>query len=424
MAPRANGPGLCALWGQLDGVALETPGLARAARERVETVRPDLLHHASARGGRRVVVRAWADDATFAGWDYRHVGGGQARVAQSDLATCEVEIYRRRGLGWCPEKRLRSRCAAVELHGPEAFPSFHYVPWEAAPSAAPRVDASAPRDPDAPVPGTWIHTPRPTRIVALGLTYRAHADETANELDPVVFEVDPAAWTSGEPPIVRPSTERLRDALAALDPSLPDALRDFGFLPAMLDYEVEVGLVFLDGLDDAEAPGRVGFVLTNDVTARTLQVLGEGQPNRLAYWSAAKSFPSFAPTGARAFVPAHLPLDAWPALRLETRVNGALRQSATLDQLVETPRQMLARVLRAAGPLPAGTLLSTGTPAGIALSVPRWKKAVGERLFDRVGRLRVALAGFAKGTAFLRPGDEVEVSAGFLGRIRQRVIAE
>ncbi|MFO0580617.1 MAG: fumarylacetoacetate hydrolase family protein, partial [Polyangia bacterium] len=92
--------------------------------------------------------------------------------------------------------------------------------------------------------------------------------------------------------------------------------------------------------------------------------------------------------------------------------------------LLETPRQMLTRVCAIEGALPPGTLLLTGTPAGVALSVPRWKRVLGERLLDRAGRLRAAMASYGAGDRFLRPGDLVEVRAGFLGSIAHHVTFE
>jgi 2-keto-4-pentenoate hydratase/2-oxohepta-3-ene-1,7-dioic acid hydratase in catechol pathway len=281
----------------------------------------------------------------------------------------------------------------------------------------------------APGPGEWIDTPRPSHIVALGLTYKAHARETASGLDPVVFTIDASAWTSDARTLARPSSARLLAALARLDAGLPSALaqQQFHFMPAMLDYEVELGLVLLDGLAGPEAIdslGRVALVVANDVTARSVQILGEGQPDRLAYWTAAKSLPGFAPTGARAWVPERFDLDAWPPLRLETRVNGVIRQDAALELLIETPRQMLSRVSASVGAIAPGTLLLTGTPAGVAFSVPRWKRALGERMLDRFGKLAAALGSYTAQTNFLRPGDVVEVRAGHLGAIEHVVVAE
>ena len=427
VATKADGPKLCALWVRIGDLLFDHSGLLESARATVQSLRPGVLHHVAHDGGRRLVVRVWARAETFAGWDYRKVDGGHLHVAQSDLATIELELYRRVGLGWRPEKRLISTCGALEFHGPDDYPEFAYVPWDA-PSARVRtpktiIDTPAHAPGSGPGPGEWIDTPAPARIVALGLTYKAHAQETGQSPDSVVFEIDAAAWTAGDGELLRPTDAQLRGAVAKLDPELPAKLTGFGFMPAMLDYEVELGLVLLDGLEDPHNPGRVGLVVANDLTARSLQVLGEGERNRLDYWRAAKSFPGFAPTSTRAFVLERFDLDAWPKLTLETRVNGQLRQRASVDLLIESPRRMLARVRESAGALPPGSLLLTGTPAGIALSIPRWKRAIGERLLDRVGRLQAAIGGFSAGTEFLWPGDVVAVSGGFLGGFERTVEA-
>ena len=436
VAPKVSGSNLCSLWAKIGDEVFDNSGFWSAVRANSTTVRAGVLHHVGHKSGARVVVRAWASAESFAGWDYRQIGGGDLHVAQSNLAICELELYRRAGFGWRPERRLRSRCAALEFHGPDDYPEFSYVGWD---SSAMHVRASASAaapaitEPAAPPgPGKWIDTPTPSRIVALGLTYKAHARETASVSDPVVFAIDPAAWSCDAPHVVRPSSSRLLEALARLDPTLKPALAraGFGFMPAMLDYEVELGLVLLDGLSGAESidalasGGRVGMLVANDVTARSVQILGEGQADRLAYWTSAKSLPGFAPTGARAWVPERFDLDAWPALRLETRVNGVTRQDAALELLIETPRQMLSRVIASVGALAPGTMLLTGTPAGVAFSVPRWKRAIGERLLDRIGKLCAALGGYTAKTDFLRPGDVVEVRAGYLGAIEHRIVAE
>ena len=427
VAPKAGGPSLCALWARVAGLLhFDHSSLLDSMRARIVSPRPGVLHHVSTRGDRRLVVRAWAPPDSFAGWAYRKIGGGDLHVAQTNLARVELEIYHRVGLGWRPERRLRSTCAAIEFHGPDPHPEFDYVGWDAdahvharMPGTGLPASVSAPSQPG---PGAWIETPAPTRIVALGLTYAAHAAETGQaSADSVVFDKDPEAWTTGDGVVTRPSDAQLLTALHRLDPRHPDLLAEFGFVPAMLDYEVELGLVLLDGLDDPAAPGRVGLVVVNDLTARSLQILGEGTRDRLAYWAAAKSFPGFAPTTARAWVPERFDLDRWPALRLRTRVNGELRQDAEASGMAETPRQMLARVRAAVGPLPANALVSTGTPAGIALEVPAWKRTLGEWLLDRPGRLQAALAGFSSETGFLRPGDVVEVSGGWLGGFARMV---
>jgi 2-keto-4-pentenoate hydratase/2-oxohepta-3-ene-1,7-dioic acid hydratase in catechol pathway len=441
VAAKAGDRKLVSLWARVGELVFDRSGLAASLRAELSPTRPGVLHHVATQAGHRLVVRVWAEPETFAGWDYRQLLSTASQrdlhVAQTNLARCELELYRKSGLGWLPSKRLRASCAALEFHGLDDFAEFRYVGWDAREIAAREREPSEPAPtPAPPGPGTWIATPAPTQIVALGLTYKDHVRETASAADPVVFEIDPAAWTTDARELPSPSSQRLFDALARLDPALARELTDagqpscFGFMPAMFDYEVELGLVLLDGLasadelDERARAGRIGLVLANDATARSLQILGEGQADRLAYWTAAKSQPRCKPTTPRAWLPERFDLETWPAIELTTHVNGQLRQRASLELLIERPRQMLTRVLAARGPLAPGCLLLTGTPAGVAFTVPRWKRALGERLLDRVGRLRAALAGFTSTSAFLRPGDLVEQRGGFLGSICSLVTSE
>jgi len=431
VAPKADGQNLCALWARIDGEVFDNSGLGKSVRAQLQSLRPGVVHHVGGFGNRRLVVRCWARPPSFAGWDYRKVGGGELHVAQSNQAEAELELYRRAGLGWEPVKRLRSTCAALEFHGPDHYPELGYVGWDEVEVARKPVPEPAPSEAQPPGPGAWIETPAPARIIGLALTYAGTAKQLARKPEPLVFELDAGAWTAAAPELVRPSSARLREVLARLeDPASQEpALRALGFLPAMLDYEVELGLLVRRRLDDpadiaALADGELALLVANDASARVLQILGEDRDARMDYWSAAKSLPGFVPTTARAWQPERVDLDAWPALELEARVNGELRQQATLARLSETPRQLLRRVLASCGPLPAETLILTGTPPGPAMSVPRWKQAVGERLLDRLGRLRVALGGFSGATDYLRPGDLVRVSGGYLGAIEQLVVAE
>jgi len=89
---------------------------------------------------------------------------------------------------------------------------------------------------------------------------------------------------------------------------------------------------------------------------------------------------------------------------------------ASLVTLSSRPSQLLAAAAGLAGrDLDAGDIVLTGTPPGVALKVPRWKRRLGELMLDRFGKLDAAIDMYAHGAGFLRPGDQVEVDAGFLG---------
>jgi 2-keto-4-pentenoate hydratase/2-oxohepta-3-ene-1,7-dioic acid hydratase in catechol pathway len=82
----------------------------------------------------------------------------------------------------------------------------------------------------------------------------------------------------------------------------------------------------------------------------------------------------------------------------------------------------LVQFARAVAPLEPGDLIMTGTPAGVALSVPRWQRALVAPLLGRFGRLGAALRKAHKGRRYLEPGDDIEMEAGPLGSVRATVV--
>lgn len=285
------------------------------------------------------------------------------------------------------------------------------------PSPAPPVSTSPP-------PGRFIPFDFATGATyALGLTYADHIRETGEKAgQPVVFLKRCTATPGEAAGIEMPTPHGLCDLLHTLDPDMAAWLaKHVGPLPALLDYEVEIGIVLRDDVSEAAlaagaALPRLGFFVANDLTARCIQIAGEGTANRLDFWSAAKSLPGFLPVGPRVWCPDGPTPETLPALRLETHVNGALRQSASTTSVIYSLRHML-QVAAATAPgriLRQHDLVLTGTPAGIALSVPLWKRRLG-LLLPRRQRIRAALGGAQGNPRFLQTGDTVRVSAGWLG---------
>lgn len=407
-------------------------------------------------GVRRALrIRGYAPVETYAGWVYRNPSGHELHVAQSDIATCVVESFRRsHPLGkWRPESRLISReRAAVELHAYEAIEGVRYVGWdelELEPQAAPAApngatdateatdvtaaDAtaarprrrSAQRAPAMGGAGDLVDVPAPRAIVAAGLTYRSHLAELGlpEPAEPAMFQKHLAAWNPAAEVTALPSFRALCTAAEAVEPGLAEALRArFPTLPILLDYEVEIGIAILAPAKRSELVAgklpRLGFFLANDLTSRALQILGEGRDNQAAYWGAAKSFPGFLPAQAKAWVPL-ISHDELPAVKLRTIVNGQERQAAAASEILFRPSKLLACAAATLGrDLEVGDLVLTGTPGGVALRVPRWKRRLGQtlgRTFDRFGKLEAALQMYVDGAGFLRAGDRVTVDADFLG---------
>jgi len=118
-----------------------------------------------------------------------------------------------------------------------------------------------------------------------------------------------------------------------------------------------------------------GVACANDVTARDLQ-------KKDKQFARSKSFDTFCPVGP-AIVPAIDPSD----LAIETRVNGAVRQSSRTSAMVFSPAFLVAYVSRMMT-LEPGDLILTGTPAGVG---PLAAGDVVEVEIESIGILRNAV---------------------------------
>jgi 2-keto-4-pentenoate hydratase/2-oxohepta-3-ene-1,7-dioic acid hydratase in catechol pathway len=187
----------------------------------------------------------------------------------------------------------------------------------------------------------------PCRVLAQAVNYRGHAAQAGvrHGAQQVFFRKSSASVSGPTADIVWPAHARL------------------------LDYEVELGLVFGGPVTIGttvtadDLPRYVaGLVVCNDVSARDIQ-LEKGQ------FYEAKSYPTFTPTGPRLVLLERHEYAMLSRLRLRLWVNGRLRQDeTTADMLIEPAATLttLARFQR----LDPGDLLLTGTPAGTALRAP------------------------------------------------------
>jgi 2-keto-4-pentenoate hydratase/2-oxohepta-3-ene-1,7-dioic acid hydratase in catechol pathway len=177
-----------------------------------------------------------------------------------------------------------------------------------------------------------------------------------------------------------------------------------------MDYEVEIGLVIGRDLPvgttltEANLPDYIGgLVVTNDVSARDVQL-----PKTQFY--EAKSYPTFTPVG-----PALVLLDAdelkrFEDLRLQLRVNGELRQNATVGtDMIYPPLRALQELTRFQR-MDVGDLLLTGTPAGTALSAPPKPIEIIGSLLPPAMKWKAFFSSQAKNAKYLHDGDVVEAS--------------
>ncbi len=154
-----------------------------------------------------------------------------------------------------------------------------------------------------------------------------------------------------------------------------------------LDYEGE--LVAVIGTAGRHIPVAsaldhvLGYSVFNDGSVRDFQF-------KSAQWTIGKNFDH---TGA--FGPALVTADELPAgckgLRLQTRLNGQVVQSASTDDMIFDVATLVS-MLSVAHALQPGDIIVTGTPAGVGLArkPPLWMKPgdVCEIEIERVGLLR------------------------------------
>jgi 2-keto-4-pentenoate hydratase/2-oxohepta-3-ene-1,7-dioic acid hydratase in catechol pathway len=180
---------------------------------------------------------------------------------------------------------------------------------------------------------------KPTKIIAIGRNYAAHARELGNEVPttPVVFFKPPSSLVGPGDPIELPSVS------------------------ARVEFEGEIGVVIGRRTRDAtlaDAERAIeGFICVNDVTARDLQKT-DGQ------WGRAKGFDSFCPVGPRVTNG----LD-WRELEVVSRVNGTERQRGRASEMVFAIPELI-RFLSGVMTLEPGDLIATGTPAGTGPLAP------------------------------------------------------
>jgi 2-keto-4-pentenoate hydratase/2-oxohepta-3-ene-1,7-dioic acid hydratase in catechol pathway len=175
----------------------------------------------------------------------------------------------------------------------------------------------------------------PSKVVAVGLNYGAHAEETgkAPPDEPLIF--------------LKPSTSVVGPGESIVLPRQS----------SRVDPEAELAVVIGKAarrMDPGDASDAIlGYTCGNDVTARDLQAK-DGQFTR------AKGFDTFCPLGP------HIATDVDPAdVRLQCRVNGELRQDARTSDLIFDVPTLVSFVSSVMTLLP-GDVILTGTPAGIA----------------------------------------------------------
>lgn len=211
---------------------------------------------------------------------------------------------------------------------------------------------------------------RPPKILAVGLNYRAHAEECGMPIPvvPILFNKQSTSAAGPYDVIHRPRESE------------------------QLDYEGELAIVI--GKRCRRVPAGkarsvvAGYAVANDVSVRDWQI-------RVPTMTMGKSWDTHCPFGP--WITTSDEVADPGALDLKTWVNGELRQSANTNDLIFPCEQIIEHV-STAFTLEPGDVIVTGTPSGVGL----WMDP----------------------KCWLKAGDVVRIEIEGLGVIENRVIDE
>ena len=192
--------------------------------------------------------------------------------------------------------------------------------------------------------------PRPRQdVLCLGINYAAHAVE-ADRFSSEAF--------GGERPYPIFFSKRVNYS-QGMDAQIPS----YKGLVDSLDYECELGVII--GKDawhvkKEDVPEYIfGYTVVNDVSARNLQT-------RHKQWYFGKSLDGFTPMGPCIVSADEIAFP--PRLGISCLVNGQLRQDSNTGNLIAGIAEIIT-MLTEGMTLQAGTIIATGTPAGVGMGM-------------------------------------------------------
>lgn len=205
--------------------------------------------------------------------------------------------------------------------------------------------------------------PRPRQVFAIGLNYRAHAEESGMALPkmPATFTKFPA--------------------------SLAGPFDNVTLSGDTVDWEVELVVVIgrrADRVAEADAWSHIaGLTIGQDISDRTVQFAAGSQ------FSLGKSYRGYGPIG-----PWLVSVDEFENpndLALGCSINGQVMQDARTSDLIFTVPKLITELSAVLALLP-GDIIFTGTPAGVGVSAkpPRFLQAgeVLESWIEGIGTIR------------------------------------
>lgn len=186
-------------------------------------------------------------------------------------------------------------------------------------------------------------------VVCLGINYDAHAQE-AGRFSNEAF--------GGERPYTIYFSKRVSRATAT-----KELVPSYKGLVDSLDYECELGVVLgkdCKGVTKEEAKQYIfGYTIINDISARNLQT-------RHKQWYLGKSLDGFTPMGPCIVTADEIGDEQ--SLDISCTVNGELRQSSNTKYMIQTVCGAISELSQGMT-LQAGTIIATGTPAGVGMGM-------------------------------------------------------
>lgn len=184
-------------------------------------------------------------------------------------------------------------------------------------------------------------------MICLGINYLAHAEESARYKKEAF---------GGDRPYPVYFSKRIGEATA------PN-----GYIPRYkdivdsLDYEAELAVIIKKDAKNVSRENAYnyifGYTIINDVSARNLQTQHK-------QWYFGKSLDGFTPMG-----PCIVTIDEFtnpPALKISSRVNGELRQNSNTSNMIHSIDYVINELSQGMT-LKSGTIIATGTPAGVGM---------------------------------------------------------
>lgn len=213
----------------------------------------------------------------------------------------------------------------------------------------------------------------PPNILAVGLNYRKHADETLCSYPeiPVLFLKATSSLTAPESSIILPKAGAEE-----------------------VDFEAELALVIGGKAKNVTTNDAreyiLGYACAMDISARDWQKRKQNKQ-----WARGKSFDTFCPLGP--YLVTKEDIDDPNNLGIKCSVNGELFQDSNTSDMIFKVDEIVSHLSQSLTLLP-GTVILTGTPEG-------------------VGFMR-------KPPVFLRAGDVIEVEIERVGILKNTVINE